>query len=431
MRKSFRNSNLQSGQAMLLAVLFFLAITTTIVMGTATPILKQVKISNDTLESKLSYYLAEAALEDALYRIKNGKNIVSGDTVVVNGYTATTTITTTTSGKTIETLATIDGKVRKMQAKLIKGTGVVFKYGTQAGQGGMIFENNAFLSGTLYSNGNIIGSNGAYITGDAYSAGSTGLISNIDVGTAGTGHAYAHTVTDSTVTGTIYCQTGSGNNKSCDTSLPDPAPIDLPISNSVIDTWKSEAEDGGIVTCPADGGAYTISSGTVILGPRKIPCDLTISNTGTLTVAGTIWVTGNITFTGSATGSNVDIAATYNGQSGIMLADGRITVDNKVTFRNNGTTGSYVMLLSTDSCDELTCSGKNAIDLSNNTQIVIANAQNGTIAFSNNSQVKEAVANKIRLKQNVGISYGTGLSSVNFSSGPGGAYNVSSWKEIE
>jgi hypothetical protein len=53
---------------------------------------------------------------------------------------------------------------------------------------------------------------------DVYVGGSTGIIEGIIVGSTSTDTAWSFEVKDSTVTGTMYCQTGSGNNKTCDTS---------------------------------------------------------------------------------------------------------------------------------------------------------------------------------------------------------------------
>ena len=75
-----RKGNYQSGQAMLLTVLFFLAISMSIVFGIATPILKQVRISKDILNSKESFFLANGAIEDIVYRLKSGKQVAASET---------------------------------------------------------------------------------------------------------------------------------------------------------------------------------------------------------------------------------------------------------------------------------------------------------------------------------------------------------------
>ncbi len=325
--------------------------------------------------------------------------------------------------KQIISLGDVGGLQRKTSLRLLTGSGEVFKYGTQAGQGGFVFQNNSHVNGSLYSNGNIIGSNNAYITGDAYVAGSTGLILNMDIGHGGTiANAHAHTVTNSSVAGTIYCQSGSGNNKACNTSEADPLPEDLPLSDDTIDGWEADATAGGTTS-----GNVTISTPTS-MGPRKINGDLTINST--LTLLNTVYVTGNVTITGT-----VKLDSSYGSTSGIIIADGYIIINNGVVFQDSGTTGSYILLLSNSACDSSMysspCNGHNAIEVSNNSSLSIINAQQGTVYFSNNAGVKEAVGNKIELKNNVEVSYGSGLINVNFTSGPAGSWALDSWAESE
>jgi hypothetical protein len=325
-------------------------------------------------------------------------------------------------GKEVTATGQVNSLVRNIKSTLTTGEGVVFKFGTQAGQGGFVFQNNSHVNGNLYSNGNIEGSNGAYITGDAFVAGASGNISNMRVGYGGTGSAHAHTITGSTVTGTIYCQSGSGNNKACNTSQADPVEEDLPISDESIAEWKADATAGTVTT-----GNVTISTATTT-GPRKIVGNLTINST--LTIADTIYVTGNVIITGT-----VKLSSAYGASSGIIIADGYISIGNGVVFQDSGTTGSYILLLTTSNCDEdmsgSPCSGHNAADVSNNSNISIVNAQKGTVYFSNNAAVKEAVGKKIELKNNVGIDYGSGMINVGFESGSSGGYSVTSWKEVE
>lgn len=407
---------------MLTVVIFFLFLSSTIVLGIATPIMKHANIARENFKSKASYYAAESALEDVDYRIINDKTVAASETLNINNSDVTITTATTFSGKQVTATSNRDEIVRKLQSLLVKGEGVVFKYGTQAGQGGMFFGNNSFLEGSLYSNGNIIGGNNSYITGDAFVVGTNGLLDNVDVGTSGTGSAHAYQVTGSSVTGTIYCKIGSGNNKACNTTEDLPEPIDFPISNEEIGEWKNDALTGGVST-----GNMTISSPTT-LGPIKIVGNLTINST--LTIANTIWVTGNITMNGT-----VRLASSFGATSGIMVTDGYINVGNGVVFQDSGTAGSYILLLSTSNCDESMsgspCNGNNAIDIGNNSVVAIANAQQGTVSFSNNAGVKEAVGNKIRLSNNASIEYGSGITNVNFTSGPGGGYVVTDWGEVQ
>lgn len=415
-------SSQSSGQVMLVVVVFFLLISITIVLGIATPILKQVSIANESLLSKKSYYTAESAVEDVYIRLQRNVTVAASETLTLNGGTAAITTTNSVAGKLVAVQGSVNSNIRKLSVDIARGTGVVFKYGTQAGQGGFIFENNSVLQGTLYSNGPIVGSNGSYITGDAYSAGLAGIIDNVDVGTNGTGNAHAYTVRNINATGNIYCQTGSANNKACNTSEAVPSAIDLPITNAQINSWKVDAETGGVLT-----GNQTVS-GNTSLGPKKIIGNLTVS--GTLTLTNTLYVTGNVILTGT-----VKLASSYGGSSGVIVADGYIDIGNSTIFQDSGTTGSYILLLTTSSCDASMsgspCYGNYAIWVGNNSNISIANAQNGTVYFKNNSSVKESVAYTIHLKNNSTISYGSGLINPNFSSGPGGGYNITHFGEVQ
>jgi hypothetical protein len=391
-----------------------------------------------TLAQAEALNLAEAAMDRAAYQL-NVSSTYAGETNTPLGSGTFSVVVTNIDGVTKQITATgyipnssAPTAYRVIRAKVVKSSNsVTFHYGTQAGQGGIIFSNNAGLIGNLFSNGNVIGSNGAYITGDTFVAGATGLISGMCIGgtysggactnATGSGNAGAHTITSTQITGTPYCQSGTGNNKACDTSLPDASTQPLPIDDSSVTQWESDAAAGTIIN-----GNYSVSSGSVTLGPTKIIGNLSISGNAVVTLNNTVWVTGNVSFSGSGGGSKVKLANTYGAQSGLIIANGLISIGNNITFQDSGTSGSYIMLLSTSTCDESTvaapCGSKNAIDISNNAAIVIAAAENGTVNFANNASVKEVVGNLIRLKNNVVIQYGSGLPSTLFQSGPGGSW---------
>ncbi len=579
---------MQSGFVMLLAVIFFVSISAAVGIGLVAPVVKEYRNTGDAVLSKKSYFLAESGVEDAVYRIKHNKQIDSSETITTTDGQATTSIAAVGSNqKQVVALGDSDEKNRRVTATLSTGAGVVFKYGTQGGEAGVEFKNNAGLYGSLYTNGSIIGANNAFITGDVFVANTpaiaadqtndtpstptnsivfgnanstqdvaqsfqlstTGLVNkvdlyikktstpsnatvrivtnnagspstttvasgtlnatlvttsygwisvpftsnpqllsgttywlvidaatsatkyytlgantaytngqakigaysgtwnnttpsgldgyfklylgginsyidNMDIGTGGTGAAHAHTITNSTATGNLYCQTGSSNNKSCDTSQADPTPESLPVSDANIAEWKDDALAGGVTN-----GDVTVS-GTSTLGPKKIVGNLTVS--GTLTLSNTLWVTGNVTVSGNGI---IKLDSTYGTTSGLIIADGYISLGNNVVFQDSGTAGSYIMLLSTSTCDADTagnpCGALDAISVNNNSDIVIANAQKGTVSFSNNASVKEVVGNKIKLQNNATVTYGSGLINVNFTSGPSGGWTLSGWKETE
>lgn len=417
MKKRTKINN-QSGQVMLVLVIIFLLTSMVIVMGIVNPILKHTAITRAVSNSSESLYLSESSVEDVLYRLKNGKQYSNPETLSLNGATTSTTISDITGGKQVESTASKNENFRKTQAKAIFGTGVAFHYGVQVGQGGFVMSNNAGVSGNVYSEGAITGSNGAYITGTAISSGSTGLITGTTVGTGSTGDAWAHTVNNSTVRGSLFCTTGSGNNKSCNTSKGDAASSTMPITQAMIDSWKADAALGGTIS-----GNYTFSSAGNF-GPKKITGNLTIS--ANMTITGTVYVQGNVTI---GNNKSVRLSSSYGSSGGVFLTDGRVILSNNVTFAGSGQSTSYLMLVTTSQCPT-GCSGLNAIDLSNNVGAVILNAQNGTIHLSNNVHLNEVVAKTVSLDNNAVVTYITGLADTNFSSGPGGGFDIASWNEV-
>ncbi|OGI95139.1 hypothetical protein A3A03_01810 [Candidatus Nomurabacteria bacterium RIFCSPLOWO2_01_FULL_40_18] len=590
MKKDFKKVKRNRGAAMLISVIFFLFISLAIISGLVGPTVREFKNANVNLNSKKSYFLAESGGEDALYRILNNIEISESETITLDSNSVTTDIASIGNNqKQIVSLGDVGNLERQNSLLLKTGSGAVFKYGTQAGQGGMTIGNNAGLNGSLYSNGSILGSNHAFITGDAYVANSPALaadqindtptpppygmvfgtanatqdiaqsfqlttsglankvqfyikkngnpgnvtvrittnngsapstttittgtlsatlvtgsygwvnvtfasspflaagttywvvidnntslsnyytlagntgayangqakigaysgtwnnttpagldgyfkfylggftsqIDNMEIGTSGVGEAHANLVKNSTITGSLYCQTGTNNNKACNTSQADPVPIDFPISDANIADWKTDAENGGVTN-----GDVTVSAPTT-LGPRKIIGDLTINNT--LTMANTIWVTGNISTSNNIT---LKLDPSFGATTGIIIADGFIDMANGVDVLDSGTPGSYILLLSTAPCDGGTsgnpCAGNvDAITIRNNSDILIANAQQGTVSFGNNATVKEVTGNKIKVANNATITYGSGVFSVDFTSGPGGGWDILGWKETQ
>ena len=111
---------------MLVAVIFFLFASATIVLGITEPILKQARIATDLVRSKESYFIAESALEDVFYRLSNNKQVSSSETLNMDAGTVTSSVTNTTNGKQIIATANVNNKIRRMRADVILGVGASF-----------------------------------------------------------------------------------------------------------------------------------------------------------------------------------------------------------------------------------------------------------------------------------------------------------------
>jgi hypothetical protein len=263
---------------------------------------------------------------------------------------------------------------------------------------------------------------------DLYVGGDYGTISGLNhVGTAGIGDVWAHEVNNiSTIHGTMYCQTSSsiGGGKTCNTSRSDPTEQPYPISDGNIENWKQAAESGGTTS-----GNVSYTTGTNYIGPRKIVGNLTVTGS-TLIITGTLYVTGNITLGNNA---NLLVDPSFGDNSGIVVADGMVTIDNNATLDGSGDSGSYVLIVTTSSCPYSgSCSGLPAMSVNNNAAgNSLLNAQNGKMTFSNNASAKEATAYMIELSPNANVIYETGISDANFVSGPSGSWYINTWDEVE
>ena len=591
------------GAAMTLAVLFFSLIAIVVVLGSASPVLRDLKNAQALIQSKNSYYTGEAGIEDAFYRIKKGKQLSNPEIFSLNGG-ITSVASANVSSTEKEIIATSDVATygRNIKLSIFTGIGSDFAYGAQVGEGGLVMGENSEVNGiggaqgNVYSNGPIAGSNGAVVTGDAtvatsltedvgaramtcntdqsigasspqidfaqsfiagsslplsrvslytkkvgspsspgikivndvsgspdddsiasatllsgnvtgsygwidvsfaspanlidgntywivmdtgvnsgnyfvwcrdsnngfgngvakyksnwsnndswtqitgdlnfrtYLGGGTGSIDNVSVN----GNARANTITNSTIGGTAYCQTGSGNNKSCDTSFPDASPMNMPLSDANIAQLESDAEAGGVITgnCGDAGVAECLiaKDGTLSLGPKKITGNLVISNHGTLNITGVVYVVGNIDISGN---SNIKCDASFGADSCVLVTDGFVEAGNNAIFNGSGQSGSFVLVVSDkEGCNGGTqvagCATNNSgVSLGNNLEGAVFYASKSMVHIANNAIIKAVVGYKINLINNAKIQYEQGVTDANFSAGPGGGWNVKSWKEVE
>lgn len=413
-----------------MSTVFFMFISLAVAMGLVTPVVKDAELARTSFGSAQSFFLAEGAAEDAFYRLKNGDTVTSGDTLALNGATSTITVSDVGSNeKEIVSSGAANNLIRNMTARLTVTSGVAFNYGVQAGPGGFNIQNSASINGNAYSAGPIIGSNSNIIRGDVISAGPSGSI----IGIHATSSAYAHTISNSTVSKDAYYQNISGTTVGGVSypGSPDQPLADLPIADSLIDQWEAEAAAGGTITSPCP---YRITS-NITIGPKKIACNLEISGTPTITLTGPLWVVGNIDIKNSPT---LRVSSSLPGKSIVIIADNptnrttssKIELENSTAVAGSGA-GSYVLMVSRNTSAE-SGGSEEAIEIGNSAQgALLVYAGHGEIHLGNSVKLKEVTAYKIKISNSANITYETGLASLVFSSGPGGSWTVGSWKETQ
>jgi hypothetical protein len=425
-------SNLKQGQAIFLVTIFLVMITMVVIGGFVGPVVREAAAARMLLNNKKNYYLAEAGVEDVTYRIKNLMTVGNSESLTVDGATVVTTVTDSLGDKLITSTGSLASGQRKLRVRLTITGGASFNFGVQSDQGGFDLTNNAEIHGNVYANGPITGTSGNWIRGETVSAGPSGLVSGFHA----TGSVYANNIQNMTIDRNAYYQTLT-NSTVAGTKYPNTAPqatSSLPITDEKVAELEALAAAGGTTNCT---GTVTITNGMTI-GPRKYTCNLTLSGNqnDTIYIAGPIWAEGDIDITGSL---NIVVADSVSDTTSIPViadkASNQLT-SSRITLQNNGnfagsSSGTYVLFLSQNRSAEAGGS-ESAIILKNNAVgDILIYAGHGQIQVQNNGDLRQITAYRIKLINNAIITYETGLTSVLFTGGPGGAWQISGWSEVE
>lgn len=420
---------LQRGMASLIVAMIILGLGLVILLALVFLVQTQQKISISVLQSEQAYFAAESGIEDALLRIRDNRNLASPYNFNVANGSASVSVSNAIGGaRTITSQGAKTNVFRKLEVvQSLEGEEVNFFFGAQVGAGGLTMSNSSTIDGNVFSNGSIIAGGGSSqrITGNVIVAGNGNRIEGILVSDGlanGNNNVQAHSCKDSVIDGTLtYVAGGSAVNCTAGGGIQiSPNQIDsqpLPISDSQINNWKSQAETGGIYN-----GNYTLAgTAQASIGPLKIIGNLTLSNSAKLTLNGTIWVTGNVSLNNSSI-LQLDSAG-YGATSGVLVADGIVGVNNSAIVRGTGQSGSYLMLLTTSPANP-------AMSVGNSATAGVFYASQGVIDISNSAFLREVTAYGLTLGNSVTIQYDVGMANLFFSSGPGGGYKIENWQEV-
>lgn len=437
---------------MIVITLFMLAGSLLVVAAISSLVMSQLRVMKELSLSSSAYALSEGALEEVVYRHKKGMSVSASETLTEGGVTITTDTTNIAGGIEVLAQGNFAGRMRNVQAVLLEGDGVSFNFGVQTHNGGIIMEGNSYIDGNVYSNGPIEGRAGGGALSDVFgtivSAGPTGSVESVYA----TGSIYAHFLDDSKTDGNAYAKTITNTDIAGDAyadtldfysqtnlggtpypSVPDMATSSLPIPDSLIDSWKTYAENAGVYAgaCP-----YTINSDRN-LGPIKIPCDVTITGNSTdVNIQGAVWITGNLTFKLSPT-MHIDDALGNKSVPIVVdnpanrLTSSKVVMQNGMDWEGNAGGRSYLLVVSGNTSAE-TGGTEYAIDLQNTAGgELLVYAGHGEIRIGNHADLTMITAWRVRLANGSSVQYDRGIANSVFTSGPGGGYTIDSWKEVE
>ncbi|MEI8339120.1 MAG: hypothetical protein WCF94_00475 [bacterium] len=255
----------------------------------------------------------------------------------------------------------------------------------------------------------------------------------LNVGSKATDIAWASNIKHISATGKLYCATATNisGSKTCDAGssgmgLPPPS-VGVPISEANIDAWHAEAEAGGTFV-----GTKTYNSTGGTLGPKVITGNLNLGGGGTLTLTGTVWVKGVVVVSG---GGKIVLSSSYGSASGVIIADGYVSVAGGGAFSGSGTAGSYPVIVTTSKCPlDFVCnsdSQSSALMLSGGAGAVVLAAPNGMVHINGGSGCKSVYGDSVYIDGGGNVNYETGIANMQFKSGPTGGWTVDSWGEAE
>lgn len=259
-----------------------------------------------------------------------------------------------------------------------------------------------FIGGTATS---INGGNSFTVGGNVRA----NTINNITIQNAQPRGAYYQSQTNLVVNGQ-NC-TNNPSPPKCNPNSSDPPPQVMPISDANITDWKNQAAAAGNINTQDCNPA-------TVWGPGKFTGNITFDNTCNETIKTPIWITGNFSLNNSNT---LRLDSSFGASSGVIIVDGKSDLGNSNKLEGSGSTGSYLMLLST--FDSRT-SAIPAIGVNNSGNSGVLYTGNGTIDVGNSNSFKEITAWKIKLNNSSTISYESGLASTFFSTGPSGSFSI-------
>ena len=379
----------QNGQILILAMIFL-----TVILILASSLFSRVasflRFGSNSILKKQAIALADAGVDRALWQLNETAGAYSGETNTALGTTGTFTVTITNKTSSLKTITSTGyvpnatnprGKITIKTDVLISSTSISFRYAVQVGTGGISMANSATVNGSVYSNKadgatkSIQGYNSSVITGDAWAV---GTISTPDPWVQGT-------------------------------KQENQPPSQMPTINYQF--WKDAAAAGGTLTCPCN---YSVGD-QVSLGPKKLIGDLIVSNFSVVTLTGPVWVTGKITVSNNG---KIKLADSFGSNGTALITDDIITVSNNGIFEPTTANQKGYILAVTTSTDN------NAIIISNQGANATFYALNGGASLSNQANVTALVANTLTMANSATLTYDQGLASAQFSSGPGGSWQV-------
>ncbi len=436
-----KRTSFKRGAALLTFVIFFLFASTILVFGFARSAYESILEARMLYEGKRSFFAGEAGLEDAVYRLRDGRAYSNTESFTIDNIPVSVFRVLVVDRYEYTATANARGAARQSMAELVVGDGASFNFGLQSGNGGISLSNNSDIFGNVYSNGVVEGAGNAEIHGDVISAGPSGLVDSLTA----TGSVWSHSITGSTIAGNAYYYSAGTIAGTSVGGTQNPGAVDqptttMPISDELIEEWKDDiANTGTTITAGSPqclSGTYTVDTNTTLNNVR-IQCNVDIKKQGAATTvifAGPVWIEGNLTF---SQGPTIIASSSLGSKSVQIIVDkesnratsSTVSINQSTTF-SSFNSQSYVVLISMN--DDAENGGSTiGVDLAQSANgKILVYAPHGRISLGNSTTLKEVTAYQIDINNGAQVIYESGLMNLLFTGGPGGGYEIASWEEI-
>ena len=128
----------KNGYAALTVLIFVLFASMSVVSGFSFFTFREVETNRAYTRAIESRVISESGLEDGLWRVLKGKQITSGEQLIVGNGVTTLTLTTTGNTRVIRSEGIQNSAQQNWEARAeLNATGVNFVYGVQVGDGGL------------------------------------------------------------------------------------------------------------------------------------------------------------------------------------------------------------------------------------------------------------------------------------------------------
>lgn len=375
-----RVSHPKKGQAVLTTLIVLFSLAFLVALRSATLVSGEFGRSSVLQTSQESFFSAESALEDVLYRSSRGFPVGTSETVVVHGESVPITVSASGGAVTVSATGTKPNSARAVSLTASQGQNAGFFYGIHAGSAGFSMASNSEVRGDVFSNASVAGGSNSRIVGNANAV---GIVSS----------------PRPTVTGT------RANNVSA---------VPLPMID--IAYWKAQANANND---PHVGNLEYSGNSPVFLGPKKIEGNFVMESNSSVTLRGPVHVTGNFTLDSN---SDVYLDESFGSQGTVFIVDGTITIRSNGDI--HGTSASpkgYIVLASL-------ASGA-AVELNSNTTAAVLYAPNGSAHIDSNASAVSVAAEGISMDSNSSINYDPALSGAQFSGGASSGWTFTGWGE--